>query len=101
MARRFFSGRGMTVLETDSRSGKGVNGFSKGAVRTAPHDKIGGAYAAKGQVGARDACHGARYPRMWATTVYQSKVARRGGRRRPAGRQRGKQGIGSIRGWSC
>lgn len=44
-----FQRQGMTVLETDSRSGKGVNGFS-GAVRTALHDKIE-AYAAKGQVG--------------------------------------------------
>ena len=41
--------QGMTVLETDSRSGKGVNGFA-GAVRTALRDKIE-AYAAKGQVG--------------------------------------------------
>lgn len=44
-----FQRQGMTVLETDSRSGKGVNGFA-GAVRTALHDKIE-AYAAKGQVG--------------------------------------------------
>lgn len=47
--RAAFQRQGMTVLETDSRSGKGVNGFS-GAVRTALHDKIE-AYAAKGQVG--------------------------------------------------
>ena len=47
--RAAFQRHGMTVLETDSRSGKGVNGFS-GAVRTALHDKIE-AYAAKGQVG--------------------------------------------------
>jgi len=47
--RAVFQRQGMTVLETDSRSGKGVNGFS-GAVRTALHDKIE-AYAAKGQVG--------------------------------------------------
>ena len=44
-----FQRQGMTVLETDSRSGKGVNGFA-GAVRTALRDKIE-AYAAKGQVG--------------------------------------------------
>ena len=47
--RAAFQRQGMTVLETDSRSGKGVNGFS-GAVRTALRDKIE-AYAAKGQVG--------------------------------------------------
>ena len=47
--RAVFQRLGMTVRETDSRSGKGVNGFS-GAVRTALHDKIE-AYAAKGQVG--------------------------------------------------
>ena len=47
--RAAFQRQGMTVLETDSRSGKGVNGFA-GAVRTALHDKIE-AYAAKGQVG--------------------------------------------------
>ena len=34
-----FQRQGMTVLETDSRSGKGVNGFA-GAVRTALHEKI-------------------------------------------------------------
>lgn len=44
-----FQRQSMTVLETDSRSGKGVNGFA-GAVRTALRDKIE-AYAAKGQVG--------------------------------------------------
>ena len=44
-----FQRQGMTVLETDSRSGKGVNGFA-GAVRTALRDKIE-AYAAKGQIG--------------------------------------------------
>ena len=47
--RAAFQRQGMTVLETDSRSGKGVNGFA-GAVRTALRDKIE-AYAAKGQVG--------------------------------------------------
>ena len=59
----------MTVLETDSRSGKGVNGFS-GAVRTALHDKIE-AYAAKGAGRACDACHGARHPECGQIHVYQ------------------------------
>ena len=41
---KHFREQGMAVIQTDSRSGKGVNGFS-GAVRTALHDKIE-AYAA-------------------------------------------------------
>ena len=45
--RAFFKERGLPVLETDSRSGKGVNGFS-GAIRSVLKDKLD-AYAAKGQ----------------------------------------------------
>ena len=47
--RAWFRTQGMAVLETDSRSGKGVKGFS-GAVRSVLKDTIE-AYAAKGQVG--------------------------------------------------
>ena len=47
--RAWFKAHGMTVLETDSRTGKGVKGFS-GAVRSALKDVME-AYAAKGQVG--------------------------------------------------
>ena len=47
--RAWFRAQGMAVLETDSRSGKGVKGFS-GAVRSVLKDTIE-AYAAKGQVG--------------------------------------------------
>ena len=47
--RAWFRARNMAVLETDSRTGKGVKGFS-GAVRSVLKDTIE-AYAAKGQVG--------------------------------------------------
>ena len=47
--RAWFKARNMAVLETDSRSGKGVKGFA-GAVRSVLKDLIE-AYAAKGQVG--------------------------------------------------
>ena len=47
--RAWFKAHGMAVLETDSRSGKGVKGFA-GAVRSVLKDLIE-AYAAKGQVG--------------------------------------------------
>ena len=45
--RTYFKSQGMTVLETDSKTGKGVNQFPQ-AVRTALKDKIA-EYAAKGQ----------------------------------------------------
>ena len=64
----------MTVLETDSRSGKGVNGFS-GAVRTALHDKIE-AYAAKGQVGRAMRIMVLGIPNVGKST-FINKVARR------------------------
>ena len=63
-----------TVLETDSRSGKGVNGFS-GAVRTALHDKIE-AYAAKGQVGRAMRVMVLGIPNVGKST-FINKVARR------------------------
>lgn len=47
--RKAFRNQGMYVLETDSRSGKGVKGFADG-VRAVLKDKFD-AYAAKGQVG--------------------------------------------------
>ena len=47
--RKAFRSQGMYVLETDSRSGKGVKGFADG-VRAVLKDKFD-AYAAKGQVG--------------------------------------------------
>lgn len=46
--RAAFKAQGMTVLETDCRSGKGVGGFAS-AVRAALKEKME-AYAAKGQV---------------------------------------------------
>jgi len=47
--RSFFKQEGLAVLETDSRSGKGVNGFSP-AIRSLLKERIE-AYAAKGQTG--------------------------------------------------
>ncbi len=47
--RRFYQERGIAVLETDAKSGKGVNGFVP-AVRELLKDKLD-SYAAKGQVG--------------------------------------------------
>ena len=72
--RAAFQRQGMTVLETDSRSGKGVNGFS-GAVRTALHDKIE-AYAAKGQVGRAMRVMVLGIPNVGKST-FINKVARR------------------------
>ena len=69
-----FQRQSMTVLETDSRSGKGVNGFA-GAVRTALRDKIE-AYAAKGQVGRPVRVMMLGIPNVGKST-FINKVARR------------------------
>ena len=69
-----FQRQGMTVLETDSRSGKGVNGFA-GAVRTALRDKIE-AYAAKGQIGRPMRVMVLGIPNVGKST-FINKVARR------------------------
>ena len=47
--RKYFEAQGMAILETDARSGKGVNGFAP-AIRRLLADKIK-EYEAKGQVG--------------------------------------------------
>ena len=47
--KQYFSDRGCAILETDAKSGKGVNGFEK-AVRTLLADKLRD-YEAKGQAG--------------------------------------------------
>ena len=47
--KRIFQGQGIAILETDARSGKGVNGFVP-AVRELLKDKLAD-YAAKGQAG--------------------------------------------------
>ena len=47
--RRFYQERGIAVLETDAKTGKGVNGFVP-AVRALLKDKLD-SYAAKGQAG--------------------------------------------------
>lgn len=47
--RAFFREKGLAVLETDSRSGKGVNGFAP-AIRSLLKERID-AFAAKGQTG--------------------------------------------------
>ena len=47
--RRYFESKGLAILETDARTGKGVNGFAP-AIRRLLADKIK-EYEAKGQVG--------------------------------------------------
>lgn len=47
--RKYFESRGLTILETDAKSGKGVGSFAP-AVRRLLKDKLA-AYEAKGQVG--------------------------------------------------
>lgn len=47
--RKYFESQGLAILETDARTGKGVNGFVP-AVRRLLKDKLA-AYEAKGQVG--------------------------------------------------
>ena len=47
--KRYFEGQGLAILETDARSGKGVNGFAP-AVRKLLSEKLR-AYEAKGQAG--------------------------------------------------
>ena len=47
--RRYFEAQGLSILETDAKSGKGVSGFAP-AVRRMLKDKLA-AYEAKGQVG--------------------------------------------------
>ena len=71
---KHFREQGMAVIQTDSRSGKGVNGFA-GAVRTALHDKIE-AYAAKGQVGRPMRVMVLGIPNVGKST-FINKVARR------------------------
>ena len=78
--RAWFKARNMAVLETDSRSGKGVKGFA-GAVRSVLKDTIE-AYAAKGQVG--------RPMRVIINQVARRKAAAAGDR---PGVTRGKQWI--------
>ena len=71
---KHFREQGMAVIQTDSRSGKGVNGFA-GAVRTALRDKIE-AYAAKGQVGRPMRVMVLGIPNVGKST-FINKVARR------------------------
>ena len=47
--RKYFEAQGLAILETDAKSGKGVNGFAP-AVRKLLKDKLA-AYESKGQVG--------------------------------------------------
>lgn len=92
-----FQRQSMTVLETDSRSGKGVNGFA-GAVRTALRDKIE-AYAAKGQVGRPVRVMVLGIPNVGKST-FINKVARRksaAAQNRP-GVTRGKQWVNVDKG---
>lgn len=72
--RAAFKAQGMAVLETDCRSGKGVNGFSA-AVRSVLREKME-AYAAKGQVGRPMRVMVLGIPNVGKST-FINKVARR------------------------
>lgn len=72
--RAAFKAQGMTVLETDCRSGKGLGGFSS-AVRAALKEKME-AYAAKGQVGRPMRVMVLGIPNVGKST-FINKVARR------------------------
>lgn len=72
--RAAFKAQGMTVLETDCRSGKGVGGFAA-AVRAALKEKME-AYAAKGQVGRPMRVMVLGIPNVGKST-FINKVARR------------------------
>lgn len=72
--RAAFKAQGMTVLETDCRSGKGVSGFAA-AVRAALKEKME-AYAAKGQVGRPMRVMVLGIPNVGKST-FINKVARR------------------------
>jgi len=71
---RWFQSRGLSVLETDAKEGKGVNRFSE-AVRTALSDKLA-EWRAKGQVGRPIRVMIVGVPNVGKST-FINKVARR------------------------
>ncbi len=72
--RAYFKAQGLTVLETDSKTGKGVNQFT-GAVRSALQEKRA-EYAAKGQAGRPLRLMVVGIPNVGKST-FINKVARR------------------------
>ena len=72
--REFFKKTGAAVLETDCKSGKGVNGFSN-AVRSVLKDKLE-QYAAKGQAGRPLRCMVLGIPNVGKSS-FINKVAKR------------------------
>lgn len=72
--RAYFKAQGLTVLETDSKTGKGVNQFA-GAVRSALQEKRA-EYAAKGQTGRPLRLMVVGIPNVGKST-FINKVARR------------------------
>lgn len=72
--RTYFKAQGLTVLETDSKTGKGVNQFA-GAVRSALQEKRA-EYAAKGQAGRPLRLMVVGIPNVGKST-FINKVARR------------------------
>ncbi len=72
--RAYFKAQGLTVLETDSKTGKGVNQFA-GAVRSALQEKRA-EYAAKGQAGRPLRLMVVGIPNVGKST-FINKVARR------------------------
>lgn len=90
--RAFFREKGLSVLETDSRSGKGVNGFAP-AIRSLLKERID-AFAAKGQTGRPVRAMVLGIPNVGKSTFINKAAGRKAARAsdRP-GVTRGKQWI--------
>lgn len=90
--RNYFKSAGAAVLETDCKSGKGVNGFS-GAVRGLLKDKLE-QYASKGQAGRPLRCMVLGIPNVGKSTFINKAAGRKAAKAsdRP-GVTRGKQWI--------
>lgn len=95
--RDYFKSTGVWVLETDCKSGKGVNGFSA-AVRGLLKDKLAD-YAAKGQVGRPLRCMVLGIPNVGKSTFINKVAGRKAAKAsNKPGVTRGKQWINIDRG---
>ncbi len=95
--REYFKAQGVTVLETDSKTGKGVNGFAA-AVKTVLKDKLE-QLAAKGQVGRPMRCMVLGIPNVGKSTFINKVAGRKAAiAANKPGVTRGKQWINIDRG---
>lgn len=95
--REYFKGQGVAVLETDSRSGKGINGFAP-AVRSVLKEKLE-AYAAKGQATRPLRCMVLGIPNVGKSTFINKVAGRKAAKAsNKPGVTRGKQWINIDRG---